>query len=57
MKEWKIKRSYMRIIAAGNPCKVIREITEDDRKYYYKNYEFDVKDYLLIALLGISSSC
>ena len=45
MKEWKIKRSYMRIIAAGNPCKVIREITEDDRKYYYKNYEFDVKDY------------
>lgn len=45
MKEWKIKRSYMRIIAAVNPCKVKREITEDDHKYYYKNYEFDVKDY------------
>lgn len=30
------------VIAAGNPCKVIREITEDDRKYYYKNREFDV---------------
>lgn len=28
-------------IAAGNPCKVIRKITEEDRKYYYKNHEFD----------------
>lgn len=33
------------VIAVGNPCKVIREITEEDRKYYYKNYEFDVDDY------------
>ncbi|MEN6313839.1 MAG: sugar O-acetyltransferase [Clostridiaceae bacterium] len=33
------------VIAAGNPCRVIREITEEDRKYYYKNYEFDVDDY------------
>ncbi|WP_251862259.1 sugar O-acetyltransferase [Clostridium sp. Marseille-Q2269] len=33
------------MIAVGNPCKVIREITEKDRKYYYKNYEFDVDDY------------
>lgn len=32
-------------IAVGNPCKVIREITEEDRKYYYKNREFDVDDY------------
>ena len=24
-------------IAAGNPCKVIRKITEADRKYYFKN--------------------
>jgi len=30
------------VIAAGNPCRVIRAITEDDRKYYYKNREFDV---------------
>ncbi len=29
------------VIAAGNPCKVIRKITEDDRKYYYKDREFD----------------
>lgn len=28
-------------IAAGNPCRVIRAITEEDRKYYYKKNEFD----------------
>lgn len=33
------------VIAVGNPCRVIREITEEDRKYYYKNHEFDVEDY------------
>lgn len=30
-------------VAAGNPCKVIRQITEDDRKYYYKDREFDAE--------------
>lgn len=30
------------MIAVGNPCKVIREITEDDRNFYYKDKEFDV---------------
>lgn len=33
------------VIAAGNPCRIIREITEEDRKYYYKDREFDVDDY------------
>lgn len=33
------------VIAAGNPCRVLREITEEDRKYYYKDKEFDVEDY------------
>ncbi|BCJ93907.1 galactoside O-acetyltransferase [Anaerocolumna cellulosilytica] len=33
------------VIAVGNPCKVIRAITEEDRKYYYKDKEFDVQDY------------
>ncbi|NRW44400.1 acetyltransferase-like isoleucine patch superfamily enzyme [Clostridium beijerinckii] len=33
------------VIVVGNPCKVVREITEEDRKYYYKNNEFDVDDY------------
>lgn len=28
-------------IAAGNPCKVIRKITEEDRKFYFKDREFD----------------
>ena len=28
-------------IAAGNPCKVIRSITEADRKLYYKDRVFD----------------
>ncbi|MEG0895041.1 MAG: sugar O-acetyltransferase [Oscillospiraceae bacterium] len=32
-------------IACGNPCKVIRKITEDDRKFYFKDKEFDVDDY------------
>lgn len=33
------------VIAAGNPCKVIRKITEEDRKYYFRDREFDVSDY------------
>lgn len=28
-------------IAAGNPCRVIRTITEEDRKFYFKDREFD----------------
>lgn len=28
-------------IAAGNPCKVIRKITEADRKFYFRDREFD----------------
>ena len=30
------------VIAAGNPCRIIRQITDEDRKYYYKEKEFDV---------------
>lgn len=33
------------VIAVGNPCRVIREITEEDRKYYFRDKEFDVADY------------
>ena len=29
------------VIAAGNPCRVIREITEEDRQYYFKDRKFD----------------
>lgn len=28
-------------IAAGNPCRVIRRITEEDRRFYFKDREFD----------------
>ncbi|MBQ9902012.1 MAG: sugar O-acetyltransferase [Clostridia bacterium] len=30
-------------IAAGNPCKVIRKITDEDKRFYYKNLPFDDK--------------
>lgn len=29
------------VVAAGNPCRVIRQITEDDRKLYFRDLEFD----------------
>lgn len=29
------------VVAAGNPCRVIRKITEADRKFYYRDREFD----------------
>ncbi len=28
-------------IAAGNPCRVIREITDEDKQYYYKKLKFE----------------
>ena len=28
-------------IAVGNPCRVIRQITEDDRDYYFKDRKID----------------
>ncbi|MBE6737308.1 MAG: sugar O-acetyltransferase [Ruminococcus sp.] len=33
------------VVAFGNPCKVYRKITDEDRKYYYKDRVFDVEDY------------
>ena len=33
------------VLAAGNPCRVIREITEADRDYYFRDRRFDVEDY------------
>ena len=31
-----------RTIAVGNPCRVVRQITEEDRRYYRQDREFDV---------------
>lgn len=28
-------------LAAGNPCKVLRKITEEDKKYYFRDREID----------------
>ena len=33
------------VIAAGNPCRVIRNITEEDRDFYFRDRRFDVDDY------------
>ena len=33
------------VIAVGNPCRVVREITEADRDYYFRDRKFDVEDY------------
>lgn len=30
-----------KVIAVGNPCRVLRKITERDREYYYKNLRTD----------------
>jgi galactoside O-acetyltransferase len=30
------------VVAVGNPCRVLREIGEHDKKYYYKDREIDV---------------
>lgn len=31
------------VIAAGNPCRVLRSITEADRKFYFRDREFDAE--------------
>ena len=33
------------VVAAGNPCRVIRAVTEEDRAYCRKNQRFDVDDF------------
>lgn len=33
------------VIAAGNPCRVLRTITEEDRDFYFRDRKFDVDDY------------
>lgn len=31
------------VVAFGNPCKVIRNITEEDEKYYFKDRKIDIE--------------
>ena len=40
------------VVAVGNPCRVIKQITEDDKKYYYKDREFDPEAWDYISKLN-----
>lgn len=31
------------VTATGNPCRIIREITEEDRSYYFKKRKFNAE--------------
>jgi len=33
------------VVAVGNPCRVLRAVTEADRHFYHKDKKFDVDDY------------
>ena len=43
-------------IAAGNPCKAIRRVTDEDRKYYYKKNEFDEEAWNDLAARGFAGT-
>ena len=34
------------VVAAGNPCRVLREVTEEDKKYYFKKRTFPKGSYM-----------
>ena len=29
------------VVAVGNPCRILREVNEHDKEYYFKNHRFD----------------
>ena len=31
------------VVAVGNPCRVLREINENDMKYYYRDMKIDIE--------------
>lgn len=31
------------VVAVGNPCRVLREINENDMRYYYKDMKIDIE--------------
>ena len=35
-------------VAAGNPCRVLRKITDEDKKYYFRDREFDAESWATI---------
>lgn len=40
------------VIAAGNPCKVIRKITDADKKFYFRQRQFDEEAWNVIENIG-----
>ena len=32
------------VVAVGNPCRVLREISEHDKEYFYKKERIDLKE-------------
>ena len=40
------------VVAVGNPCRVMREINENDKKYYFKNREINYSDPDIISAIG-----
>ena len=32
------------VVAVGNPCKVLREVNERDREYYFKDRKIDYSE-------------
>lgn len=43
-------------VAVGNPCKVIRKISENDRQFYYKSNAFTEEDIAEVYRLNTTSS-
>lgn len=42
------------VVACGNPCKVVRQITEADRKFYYKDRQFDEEAWENVRKMGLA---
>ena len=41
------------VVAAGNPARVIKQVTEDDRRYFYKKNEIDDEAWAAITSSGV----
>lgn len=42
------------VVAVGNPCRVMREVNENDRKYYYKDRAISPEDLTSLSKLPAS---
>ena len=40
------------VVAVGNPCRVVREIGEHDREFYFKDRKINYSDPEVIEVLG-----